>query len=203
MFIRRILDSEKDSSIKIIGIGDVGNNIVIKLKESECKYHTIAINPDMRDAIGIPDTKLIIGLKVNKGLGCRTNLELAKECYEESLNEIKSIIKSNTNTYIIVGSLSSTSFAVGLKYILNIINELDDKKIYIVASDSTNYENETRKNIKELSLTIIKDKQSGIFKYSTLNISKFENCIYDPERYEQLNNEMIRKINEYTNDRYK
>ena len=85
MFIRRILDKEKDSSIKIIGLGDVGNKITFKLKENGCKYHTIAITPDMRDAIPCPDTKLIVGLKTNNGLGCQTNLDLATKCFENKV----------------------------------------------------------------------------------------------------------------------
>ena len=193
MFIRRILDKEKDSSIKIIGLGDIGNKITVKLKENGCKYHTIAINPDMRDAIGVPDTKLIVGLKTNKGLGCRTNIELANECFEENKDEIESILKGNTNTYIITGSLSSTSFAAGLNYLIDIINKLNNKNIIIIASDSTDYENDVRKKIKETCLTTLNDNKNNIAKLSILNITKEDEDII--KYYDKLSNKMINKIN--------
>ena len=194
MFIRRILDKEKDSSIKIIGLGDVGNNIVIKLKEEGCIYHTIAITPDMRDALDSPDTKLIVGLKTNKGLGCQANLELAQKCFEESLDELNSILRSdvNTNTYIIVGSISSSSFTIGSKYLIDIINKLNNKKIYIITSDSTTYENDIRKDIKDKCLNTLKE-------YNPIIVEQTKQDESIIEYYDKLNSIMINKINEIIN----
>jgi len=202
MFLKRILDSEKDSSIKIIGIGDVGCIVVNKLYESGCKYHTIAINPDMRDAIGIPDTKLIVGINSNNGLGCRANQQLAQKCFDESIKELDSIIRDNSNDisgknrakkYILVGSLSSTCFFVGIKYLIDIINKIGDSKIYVVSSDSSDFEGDIRKILREKCISMINDyKQNNYLEEVKIVNSHERNNNID--YYDILNNKMINEI---------
>ena len=90
--------------------------------------------------------------------------------------------------------MSSSSFTIGTKYIIDIINKLNNKTIHIIASNSTKYENDIRKQIKDKCINTIN-------KYNPIIVEQAKQDESIIDYYDKLNNIMIDKIEEIINNK--
>ena len=116
MFIRRIKNEEKNSKIKIIGIGKAGHSIVMKLYNKKIKYHTCAITGwDGGTCWESPDTYLLL-CDNNGNTKMKHTKEEANMLYDNHIVEIDSMLNHNLggNVYLIL----TLSIGGGMGYIL-------------------------------------------------------------------------------------
>ena len=158
MIIRRIYDFEKKEGIKIIGIGGGGSNVINELFKSGCKYHLISITTEYK-TFPLSDTKIVLGLKTNKGLKSNCNLEIAKKCFNEDIDEVENVIFANH--IILVAGLSHGTGTACVPLIAKLIKKTNDDrsakiKVYVVVTTPFNFEmifkdpNVVVKSVKEL-----------------------------------------------------
>ena len=160
MILRRIFDFEKKEGIKIIGIGGGGSNVINELFESGCKYHLISITTEYK-TFPLSDTKIVLGLKTNKGLKSNCNLEIAKKCFNEDIDEVENIIYGPADHIILVAGLSHGTGTACVPLIAKLIKKINDDrsakiKVYVVVTTPFNFEmvfkdpNVVVKSVKEL-----------------------------------------------------
>ena len=100
-------DEGNDSgvSIKVIGVGGGGNNAVNRMISTNiCGVEFVAINTD-RQAIRRSDAanQLIIGEKITKGFGAGSNPAIGERAAEESLEELKNLLKDTDMVFVTAG----------------------------------------------------------------------------------------------------
>ncbi len=101
----KLAESESRAKIKVIGVGGGGGNAVNTMVESKMQgVEFIAANTDcqaLEDSKA--DVKLQIGPAVTKGLGAGANPEKGRESAEESIEEIKSLLKDSDMVFVTAG----------------------------------------------------------------------------------------------------
>ncbi|MBW2980322.1 cell division protein FtsZ [Candidatus Woesearchaeota archaeon] len=93
------------ANIKVIGIGGAGNNMVGWLYQKGIKgAEIIAANTD-RQHLDITDSdrKFLVGKEVTRGLGCGGYPEKGAEAAQESIQEIKEVLKSSDMVFVCAG----------------------------------------------------------------------------------------------------
>jgi len=95
----------KPACIKVIGSGGAGNNMVSWLYKKGVKgAEIIACNTDQQHLkITDADRKFLIGKDVTKGLGCGGFPEKGAESAQESINEIKTVLKDSDLAFVCAG----------------------------------------------------------------------------------------------------
>ncbi len=95
----------KPACIKVIGSGGAGNNMVTWLYKKGIKgAEILACNTDQQHLnISEADRKFLIGKEVTKGLGCGGFPEKGAEAAQESLNEIKAVLKGSDLVFVCAG----------------------------------------------------------------------------------------------------
>jgi len=95
----------KPACIKVIGSGGAGNNMVSWLYKKGVKgAEIIACNTDQQHLkISEADRKFLIGKEVTRGLGCGGFPEKGSEAAQESLNEIKTVLKGSDLAFVCAG----------------------------------------------------------------------------------------------------
>ena len=95
----------KPACIKVIGSGGAGNNMVSWLYKKGVKgAEIIACNTDQQHLkISDADKKFLIGKEVTKGLGCGGFPEKGAEAAQESLNELKTVLKGADLAFVCAG----------------------------------------------------------------------------------------------------
>ncbi len=93
------------ASIKVVGTGGAGNNMVTWLYRRGIKGAEIfACNTDQQHLnISEADKKFIIGKEITKGLGCGGFPKIGAEAANESINEIKALIKGADMVFVCAG----------------------------------------------------------------------------------------------------
>ncbi len=92
-------------NIKVIGVGGGGNNAVNRMIEANIKgVEFIAVNTD-RQALRKSDSpnQLVIGEKITKGFGAGANPEIGARSAEESISEIKEMLKGANMVFVTAG----------------------------------------------------------------------------------------------------
>ena len=101
------LDNGPDNvvTIKVLGIGGAGNNVVNRLaKVGTSGVELIALNTDKPAlAISAADTKVQIGEKLTHGQGAGSNPEIGKKAAEESRNNITKALENSDMVFIAAG----------------------------------------------------------------------------------------------------
>lgn len=168
MFIKRILDNEKNSRIKIIGVGNLGNSIIDKFYKKNLEYHTIVITPNEGDGFGIPDTKLILGYNTNRGLPIVSDEETAQAIFEESKNEIESILRnhseySSNDNIIITGGIGDNLSNVIIPEILKLNNKIANKnrKVFVIVSTPFKFEGTQKNNNSKIYLNKLEEMKNN------------------------------------------
>ena len=93
------------ATIKVIGVGGAGNNMVNWLYKKGIKgAEILACNTDQQHLNIIEsDRKFLIGRDVTKGLGCGGFPEKGSEAAQESMQEIKEVLKGSDITFVCAG----------------------------------------------------------------------------------------------------
>lgn len=101
------LDNGPDNvvTIKVLGIGGAGNNVVNRLaKVGTSGVELIALNTDKPAlAVSAADTKVQIGEKLTHGQGAGSNPEVGKKAAEESRNNISKTLENADMVFIAAG----------------------------------------------------------------------------------------------------
>lgn len=92
-------------NIKVVGTGGAGNNMVSWLYRKGIKgAEIIACNTDQQHLdVSAADQKFLMGKTVTKGLGCGGFPEKGAEAAQESMNEIKSMLKGADMVFVCAG----------------------------------------------------------------------------------------------------
>ncbi len=98
-------DLARQATIKVVGVGGAGNNMVSWLHRKGIKgAEIIACNTDQQHLeISSADRKFLIGKDVTKGLGCGGFPEKGAEAAKEALSEAKELIKGTDMTFVCAG----------------------------------------------------------------------------------------------------
>ncbi|MDH5298585.1 MAG: cell division protein FtsZ [Desulfobulbaceae bacterium] len=101
----KLAESESRAKIKVIGVGGGGGNAVNTMVESKMQgVEFIAANTDCQALENSKaDIKLQIGPAVTKGLGAGAKPEVGRESAEESIDEIRNILKDSDMVFVTVG----------------------------------------------------------------------------------------------------
>src|SRR3989344_7263944 len=93
------------ASIKVIGVGGAGNNMVSWLYKKGVKgAEIIACNTDQQHIdISDADRKFLIGRNVTRGLGCGGFPNKGSDAAQETLNEIRDALKGSDMVFICAG----------------------------------------------------------------------------------------------------
>jgi cell division protein FtsZ len=92
-------------SIRVIGCGGAGNNMVSWLYKKGIEgAGIIACNTDQQHlSIVEADKKFLIGKELTKGLGCGGFPQKGREAAQESLSELKEVIKGSDMVFVCAG----------------------------------------------------------------------------------------------------
>lgn len=96
---------EEQARIKVMGIGDAGNNIVNRMIEEKVKNVTfIEVNTDM-NILNISKTKntIQIGKEITKGLGSGTDVAVGEKAAIESREEIRNSLQNTEMLFLATG----------------------------------------------------------------------------------------------------
>jgi cell division protein FtsZ len=93
------------ANIKVIGVGGAGNNMVNWLYNKGVRgAEILACNTDQQHLNMIDsDRKFLLGKDITKGLGCGGFPEKGAEAAQESLQEIKEVMKGADMTFVCAG----------------------------------------------------------------------------------------------------
>lgn len=97
--------AETFAKIKVVGVGGAGNNALNRMIEGGIRgVEFIAINTDVQALNNNKaQTKIHIGQNVTKGLGAGMNPDLGKLAAEESLEEVRDVLKGSDMVFITCG----------------------------------------------------------------------------------------------------
>ncbi|MBW2970388.1 cell division protein FtsZ [Candidatus Woesearchaeota archaeon] len=93
------------ANIRVIGCGGAGNNMVTWLYKRGIKgAEIIAINTDQQHLkISEADKKFTIGNECTRGLGCGGFPQKGAEAAQESINELKNVLKGSDMVFVCAG----------------------------------------------------------------------------------------------------
>lgn len=101
---------EKKPTIKVVGIGGAGGNIISFLKETGLQgVELISINSDLQDLRRKKaDRKVAIGYALTQGLGTGMSAGLGRRCAESSREEIKKALGESGIVFLLLGAGGGT-----------------------------------------------------------------------------------------------
>ncbi len=102
-------------TIKVIGVGGAGNNVVNRMVKSGTQgVEFIAVNTDKQAlAVSNADQKIQIGEKITRGQGAGSDPEIGKRAAEESRNNIAKAIENADMVFITAGMGGGTGTGAG------------------------------------------------------------------------------------------
>ena len=103
------------ANIKVIGVGGAGNNMVSWLYRKGIQgAEIIACNTDKQHLdITEADHKILIGVELNRGLGCGGFPQKGQESAKESLHDLKEALKDADMIFICAGMGGGTGTGAG------------------------------------------------------------------------------------------
>jgi len=159
----KLAESESRAKIKVFGIGGGGGNAVNTMVESGLVgVEFIAGNTDLQALDqSKADVRLQLGPSVAKGLGAGANPQVGREAAEESLEEIKELLKDSDMVFVTAGLGGGTGTG-GAPVVARVAKELGALTVAVVTKPF-NFEGRTRmrnaeagwKELKEHVDTII------------------------------------------------
>lgn len=101
----KIAENQSRANIKIVGIGGGGGNAINTMVENRIQgVEFIAVNTDLQALEqSKADVALQCGPDLTKGLGAGAKPELGREAAEESVSEIREVLKSSDMIFVTVG----------------------------------------------------------------------------------------------------
>ncbi len=131
-------EEERLTTLKVLGVGGAGGNAINRMIESGLKgVEFIALNTDAQDLRrSKAGTKVQLGMNLTKGLGAGSNPEIGKRAAEESLDEIKEIVKDSDMIFVTAGMGGGTGTGAS-PTIARISKELDILTVGVVTKPFT------------------------------------------------------------------
>ena len=92
-------------TIKVVGVGGAGNNVVNRMVKSGTQgIEYVAVNTDKQAlAVSSADQKIQIGEKLTKGLGAGAQPEVGQKAAEESAEELSAAVKGADMVFVTCG----------------------------------------------------------------------------------------------------
>lgn len=213
----KLYTDEEQLSIKILGIGGAGCNIVTKMNKNFSNIFngitTICIDTDITKLYqSSADIKLNLGQTITNGSGTASNIELAKICTEESKEHLINLLEGTDLLFVVLGLGGGTGSGAG-SIVTQIAKELDILTI-VLATNPFKFEGNKKEQNALIGLQNLQKEVNTIIlasnKSSTLSIQEsFENInnyfseaissiikLFDPKleiAYAQLNKFFSRK----------
>ncbi len=149
----------QNSIVKIIGVGGGGSNAVSHMQENGTDgVDLIICNTDSQALANSPvATKIQLGPYITQGLGAGANPEVGEKAAEESIDELKRILETNTKMVFITAGMGGGTGTGGAPIIARICKDLD---ILTVAIVTTPFFFEGKKRMKHALAGIEKLKES-------------------------------------------
>ncbi len=151
------------TSIKVIGIGGCGGNIVTRMMEGERMkgVEFVAINTDAQDLDhALAHKKIYIGKALTHGLGAGMNPEIGKQAAEENRSEIGEILNDSDIVFIAAGMGGGTGTGAS-PIIAEIAKEMGILTIAIVTKPFA-FEGTQRMTTAQEGLNRLKDKVDSL-----------------------------------------
>ena len=106
--MKRVENQEFDveeAKIVVVGVGGMGSNVINRLTEVGIKgAETVAMNTDMKHLKMIKaHKKVLLGQEQTRGLGAGGYPEIGKKAAEESMNEIKEVLRDADMVFLVAG----------------------------------------------------------------------------------------------------
>jgi cell division protein FtsZ len=142
------LPKEQSSIIKVIGVGGGGSNAVSHMHQQGIKdVNFVICNTDAQsmELSGVPN-KIQLGPHLKEGLGAGSNPEVGREATQESLEDIETILSSNTKMVFITAGMGGGTGTGGAPVIAKIAKEMGILTVGIV---TTPFKFEGPKRIKQ------------------------------------------------------
>ncbi len=95
----------EEAKIVVVGVGGMGSNVINRLTEVGIKgAETVAMNTDMKHLQMIKaDKKILLGQEQTRGLGAGGYPEIGRKAAEESMNQIKEVLRDADMVFLIAG----------------------------------------------------------------------------------------------------
>ncbi len=95
----------EDAKIVVVGVGGMGSNVINRLTDVGIKgAETVAMNTDMKHLRMIKaHKKVLLGQEQTKGLGAGGYPEIGRKAAEESMNEIKEVLRDADMVFLVAG----------------------------------------------------------------------------------------------------
>ncbi|MFO0322375.1 MAG: cell division protein FtsZ [Bacteroidota bacterium] len=150
-------ENEESSIIKVIGVGGGGSNAVNHMFKQGIKgVDFIVCNTDKQALSKSPVShKIQLGTSLTKGLGAGAKPEIGRDSALESIDEIKNILKNNTEMVFITAGLGGGTGTGAAPVIASIAKELGILTVGIVTIPFT-FEGKKRREQAEKGLEEMK-----------------------------------------------
>ena len=183
---------KKKSSIKVVGIGGGGSNMVSFLMEKKIPgVEFIALNSDVQDLrTKKADRKIQIGYELTKGLGTGMNPHLGQRCAEVSQDKIKEALDGSDIVFLVLGAGGGTGTGAA-----PVIAELINKKSLVIAVATTpfSFEGGVRKRVAYNGLKKLEERVNALLVISNSRLLEVAGDQASLEEAFQLGNDVLWK----------
>lgn len=148
MAIEFQLPNDRNSIIKVLGVGGGGGNAVRNMYEHGIKgVDFIIANTDVQamDRNPVPN-KIQLGENLTQGLGCGANPEIGRESALESIEEVRKALSDGTRMVFVTAGMGGGTGTGGAPVIANLAREMGILTVGIVTTPFK-FEGDWRMNI--------------------------------------------------------
>lgn len=149
-------------TIKVVGIGGAGNNVVNRMVKSGTQgVEFIAVNTDKQAlAVSSADQKIQIGEKLTHGQGAGSDPEVGRKSAEESRAQISKALEDTDMVFITAGMGGGTGTG-GAPIVAEIAKEMDILTVAVVTKPF-GFEGRRRMQQAESGIAELKDKVDSL-----------------------------------------
>ena len=149
-------------TLKVVGVGGAGNNVVNrKVKSGTQGVEFISVNTDKQAlAVSSADQKIQIGEKLTHGQGAGSDPEVGRKSAEESRNQIAKALEDTDMVFITAGMGGGTGTG-GAPIVAEIAKEMDILTVAVVTKPF-GFEGRRRMQQAEAGIAELKDKVDSL-----------------------------------------
>ena len=149
-------------TIKVVGVGGAGNNVVNRMVKSGTQgIEYVAVNTDKQAlAVSSADQKIQIGEKLTHGQGAGSDPEVGRKSAEESRNQIAKALEDTDMVFITAGMGGGTGTG-GAPIVAEIAKEMDILTVAVVTKPF-GFEGRRRMQQAESGIAELKDKVDSL-----------------------------------------
>ena len=128
------LPTDKNSIIKVIGVGGGGSNAVNTMYEHGIEGVEFYVSNTDLQALdkALVNNRIQLGLQTTEGLGAGANPEVGKKATQESIDQIKDILKNNTKMLFVTAGMGGGTGTGGAPIIAQTAKEMGILTVGIV-----------------------------------------------------------------------